>query len=58
MAKATCRRPAAPAPDQEPTFEVRVDHDAPRGNVLPVLARLLLELARRDAGAGEKGGAR
>jgi hypothetical protein len=30
-----------------PTFDVAVDPDAPLGDVLPALARLLLERARR-----------
>jgi hypothetical protein len=36
-----------PAPLDVDQFDVVVDRDAPPGNVLPLLAELLLEVARR-----------
>jgi hypothetical protein len=50
--------PTKPPPTARPMPElaVRVDPAAPRGHALPVLARLLLELARRPSGAGRGGG--
>jgi hypothetical protein len=38
---------ADPRPDDDGLVEYRVDPDAPAGNVIPALARLLIDLARR-----------
>jgi hypothetical protein len=41
-------RSSRPADPLDAVVEFRVDPDAPAGNVIPALARLLIDLARRQ----------
>jgi hypothetical protein len=45
-------RPAKPPETPDLALDVRLDQDAPPGNVLPALARLLRQVARRERERG------
>lgn len=58
--KLTRRKPAKPRPSDAPGYavEFRIDHEAEPGDVLPALARLLIDLARPDRAASHEHGGR